>query len=152
MTNLQYKSVFDATKQIDIANYLTEQLMLNWLRWRKWPNPTGPAWQKEISENSDRVKEFRQKYIAELPFMKNLLKVFSPHVISNYIKENNIVGFQIVKLENRKKYIFDMYLEQVKLVKKLEGINKKELEQTEDKMDFISTQTKVKKTGFLGDL
>ena len=109
-----YKSVFTPDVEIDLANYLTELMISNFIDMKKWTRPSSPFWRKDISDGNPILEELGKRYGIELSAMKNLLKVFDGDIIAKYIIENRKVGFKLLKKENQAIFLYDVFNLQIK--------------------------------------
>lgn len=109
-----YKSLYVPEIEIDLANYLTELLIGNFINMKKWNRPACPFWRKEICENDDTLLELSKRYSIELAAMKNLLKVFDGDIIAKCITENRKVGFKLLKKENQAIFLYELFNLQIK--------------------------------------
>lgn len=100
--------------EIDLANYLTELLISNFINMKKWQRPACPFWRKDICANDPVLLELSERYGIELAAMKNLLKVFDGDIIAKCISDNRKVGFKLLKKENQAIFLYDLFLLQVK--------------------------------------
>lgn len=133
-----YKSIFVPEHEIDIANFLTEKIIRNFLNWQKKPLPQSPFWRKETKNNSKELDELAKRYQVELTAVKNLLKIFDQEAISRVL-ERGYVGIQRVKKENQAKILYEIYHEQLKIIKE----NKREYKITSNR-NISSTENYFK--------
>lgn len=113
----EYSSIFVAGLKVDLPNFLAELLIRNYLQFKKITLPTVPFWQKEWREASPIYKDIASRYGMELPEVKNLLKVFDVEVLAGYFTETSCFCLKYLKLPNRQKLIYDLYLKQLKFLK-----------------------------------
>lgn len=109
-----YKSLYVPETEIDLANYLTELLIGNFINMRKMNRPACPFWRKEICQNDPVLLELSKRYGIELAAMKNLLKVFDGDIIAKCITENRKVGFKLLKKENQAIFLYELFNLQIK--------------------------------------
>lgn len=117
----EHKSVFVTDLEIDIANFLTEVLFVQFFKSSNRPLPTGAFWKKEYTDVNPSFKWLSEKYNLEIQEARKLLKVFSPSVISAAITKHNVTTLVYMKKEERKEMIYQLYLDQLKLVKQLDN-------------------------------
>lgn len=108
-----YTSYFVPEHKIDIANYLTEILIKNFLEWQKIPKPNCPFWRKEVSSNNPALKKLANKYIAELTEIKRLLHVFDASILAEDFIKNKRIGIKIIKKEFREKILLSLLEQQI---------------------------------------
>jgi hypothetical protein len=144
-----YKSIFVPEVQIDVANYLCELMMRNYMDWQKIPYPKCPFWRAEFASQSKLLKQLSERYVIELGGIQELLMVFSPDVIANLFTTKKVAGFKLFKAETKDRYLWELYCDQVKLVKSLlkaGSVKKEELVLSDDKnkvlRTFVNTGTK----------
>lgn len=114
MSEKQYKSIFVTEQTIDLANYITELLIKNYILMVKKPLPTCPFWRKEIAANDTFLQELSKRYALELIGIKNLLKVFDGNIITKYIIDQRKIGFKMLKKENQAIFLYDLFNLQIK--------------------------------------
>lgn len=129
----EFTSIFVTGLQIDTGNLISETLIKNYLSQRRLPIPTCAFWQSEIYRANPALKALADRYILELGQVRKLLKVFSPQVILYEINARGWLTLIYMNKEERKEFIYALFLEQVKLAKTLS--NKGALEPQEIK-DF----------------
>jgi len=117
----EHKSVFVTDLEIDIANFLTEVLFVQFFKSSNRPLPTGAFWKKEYTDVNPSFKWLSEKYNLEIQEVRKLLKVFSPSVISAAITKHKVTTLVYMKKEERKEMIYQLYLDQLKLVKQLDN-------------------------------
>lgn len=139
-----YKSIYVYDLDISVSEFITEQLIANFCRWQKISLPKSAFWKKEYQEN-DTLKNLGKRYGAEISYVHDLLKVFSPTVLMEYITKNNTIGFRMVKVETRKKYLTDLVDHQIKYLKTLEIQDAQALEFQDNKTEFIANNNFVVK-------
>lgn len=137
----QYPSQFTPDIMVDVSNFITETIIVSYLQFKKKPMPNSPFWRKEISDNDPWLTELRNKYSLELTAVKDLLVVFSPMVVSACLKRRKLGTLKFLKADVKQQIVSELFKDQVKYVRSLEGINKKILEQTDDKLPFLGTIT-----------
>lgn len=120
--NKQYSSIFVPETKIDIENYITEVIIVNFLNWQKQPIPKSPFWRADISNNNHGLDELRKRYIAELTGVKKLMKVFNPAVIMAYFQTSKMVGYTMVRAETKTKIIMELFNRQLKYADSLDKI------------------------------
>lgn len=136
-----YPSRFVAKLEVTIAEYITEILIQNYLVWQKKPMPRNAFWRKGITENSKEFKTLKNKFVAELTMVKDLIKVFSPSVVAKYFLEHKCVGYRTVKSETRLKILDGIYREQLIYNKSMFNGTAKQLEQMADKRQFTGVRS-----------
>lgn len=109
-TDKVYQSIFVPEIKIDIANYLTEILIKNYLNWLKIPLPKCPFWRKDIASQNADLKKLSNKYVAELTEVKELLFVFDPSVMAKDFIDNKRIGVKVIKKE-QKSAIFETLIQ-----------------------------------------
>lgn len=117
----EHKSVFVTDLEIDIANFLTEVLFVQYFKAYNRPLPTGAFWKKEFTDVNPSFKKLAEKYNLEIQEIRKLLKVFSPAILSALITTYKISTLVYMKKEERKEMIYQLYLDQLKLVKQLDN-------------------------------
>lgn len=140
-----YPSIFDPSIQTDIANYLTEILIVNFLKWQKKPMPSSPFWRKDIATGDKGLAELSKKYQVELVGVRNLLTLFSPKVLAEDFINNRRVGVKMVKKETQQKILFDLY----QLHLKYDKLPKSE---HQDVIMYTEVQSSMPKTNKLKNL
>jgi hypothetical protein len=110
----EYSSRFVPDHKIDLANFLTEILVLNYLKQFKKNIPTVPFWRKEYSES---FADLSKRYYIELIGVKDLLKVFYPETIAEVFTQKKCFAFSYLKMENRYPILYELYKCQVKNIK-----------------------------------
>lgn len=134
-----WESIFDPSKKVDAANFITEIIISNYLKWQKKPLPRSPFWQKAISEKSDVLKDLRTRYAAEVSMVKDLLRVFHFAVVAKFVKKTGVVGIRMVKAETRERMLAKLVVEAIGYAK--EGdITPTVITEAMALPDFISTQ------------
>lgn len=108
-----YKSLFDPSIETDIYNYITEFLIKQRLELSKKNLPKCPFWRKEYQTN-DYLKWLGETYQSELTEVKKICKVFDVRPIIETIKSTKIFSLRYAKLEQRKSFIYALYLSQSK--------------------------------------
>lgn len=132
----QYKSIFVADLEIDIANFITETLIKNGLEYYKKPLPNVAFWQKDIATSHPSLQNLHDRYIRELPEIRRYLKVFSPGNLLEVFKKKSLYTVFFLKKEQRKDLIYDLFLNQIRHVQDIE--DKPQLE-TLDIKNFTET-------------
>lgn len=123
MATKQYQSLFVSEHKIDLANYITEIIICNYLAMLKKPKPASPFWRKEIAAHSPELVALSKKYQLELIGVKQLLKKFSGSTIAKYYTESKRTGFKGLKKENQIKILRDLEkLESSKIIKTTEPL------------------------------
>lgn len=112
-----YLSRFVPEHKIDLSNYLTEQIIANYLTWQKIPFPNCPFWRKDYVNTNDNYKELAKRYNLELLGVKELLKVFEIEAISSFIVKNKKIGFKFLTKEKQANFLYDLFKWQIKLEK-----------------------------------
>ena len=103
-----WNSLFVTNLVVDLPNYITEIILLNWCkRWNK-PIPNCAFWRKEISEQSAIWKELRKRYIAELTQIKSLLKKYDYTILIDKLKKDKITTIRYLKKYEKDKFIRDL--------------------------------------------
>lgn len=148
----QYESIFEPELKIDVANYLAELVIVNFLNWQKKPIPKSPFWRKSISGDNTYLKQLAQRYTVELSGMKDLLEVFAPQVLAEYFRETKTVGFKLVKAETKQRILMELFKKQVLFIRSLENIQHRAVELANDKKPFMGTFTFVPKKNIIGGL
>lgn len=120
MTTKRWESIFDPSKKVDEANFITEIILSNYLKWQGKPLPRSPFWQKAISENSDVLKDLRKRYAAEVSAVKDLIKVFDFPAVARYAKRTKMVGIRMVKAETKDKILVGLFKENLEYRKEIE--------------------------------
>ena len=110
--NKIYDSLF-LNEKVDIANYITEHIIVNRCKIRKQNIPNSPFWRKDIAKNNPILKDLGKVYIAELSNIHELLLVFSPRVILQYIKENNTGFIKLASAHNKLIILSGIYKKQL---------------------------------------
>jgi hypothetical protein len=133
-----YKSKFVPELDVDISNYLTEILISR--NWKYKGNKVPPLafWTKE---HKDNYKELVTDYVYELTQVKKILKVFSPGVVLSYLKNNEISSLRYIKKEDFKDMLFGLFKDQLSFLNTLEEISKTEIENEQDKIEYIARKT-----------
>ena len=134
----QYQSLLVPNLNVDIANYLTEILLVR----SKKDLPKGiEFWRKEFAT---QYKDAAERYICELTQIKKLLKVFSPIVVVDYFKATpKLWTVRFLKKEESKDLIYNLFVNQYKYIQSLKDLKKTELEFVDDKLIVIE-QAEVK--------
>lgn len=114
--NKIYDSLF-LNEKVDIANYITEHIIVNRCKIRKQNIPNSPFWRKDIAKNNPILKDLSKVYIAELSNIHELLLVFSPRVILQYIKENNTGFIKLASAHNKLIILSGIYKKQLEYIK-----------------------------------
>lgn len=142
----QYKSKFVHDLDITVAEYITEILISNFCSWQKISVPQRPFWKKEY-QSTTLDKELAKRYIAEISYVHDLLKVFSPSVITEVFSKANPIGLRLVKVATREKIIYKLYEAQAKYIKSLKCIKERvsELERIDNKLEFVNTNAQLVK-------
>lgn len=140
-----YKSIYVYDLDISVSEFITEQLIANFCKWQKISLPKSAFWKKEYQEN-ENLKSLGKRYGAEISYVHDLLKVFSPTVLMQYISDKGIIGFRMVKVETRKRYLIDLVENQIKYLKTLEIQESQALEFEDNKVEYIANQNFVVKT------
>ena len=109
-----YKSTFAANMDIDLPNYLTELVMVNYLDLIKRSKPTSAFWKKDVMGQDDYLQDLAKIYFLELIGMKQLLKVFDPDIVAGYFLATKWSGFKRLKKDNQMKILYEFYLKQIK--------------------------------------
>lgn len=103
-----YQSIFVPEHKIDIANYITEIIICNYLRMIKKPRPASPFWRKDIASASPELQALCKKYQLELIGVKQLLKKFDADIIAKYYTESKRTGFKGLKKINQTKILEEL--------------------------------------------
>lgn len=124
-----YKSIFVPEHKIDIANYITEIIICNYLRMINKPRPASPFWRKDIASASPELTALCKKYQLELIGVKQLLKKFDADIIAKYYTESKRTGFKGLKKVNQTAILIELQkLQTQRLVKdQLDNQTKKDL-------------------------
>lgn len=115
--NKEFNSLFLSNEKVDIANYITEHIIVNRCKIRKQNLPNSPFWRKDIVSNNKDLKELATAYIAELSNVHELLLIFSPRVILEFIKENHTGFIKLASAANKLNIIAGLYKKQIKYIK-----------------------------------
>lgn len=110
----KYNSCFVPEQGIDVANYITEQLIRNFLDMVKKPKPSCPFWRKDIAQQDPFLTDLSKRYHLELIGVKELLKIFDQSVITSYIVKNKRIGFKMLKKENQAMFLYELFKEALK--------------------------------------
>ena len=144
-----YKSIFVPEVQIDVANYLTEIMIKNYLDWQKMQYPKCPFWREEYVRENPSLARLAERYMLELTSMQQMLMVFSPDVIAEWLTSTKSAGFQLFKPGMKDRALWELYSRQIKLVKSLlkaGSVKKDDLILSDDKnkvlRTFVNTGTK----------
>ncbi len=116
MSTKQYSSIFVPESKIDVANYLTELLICNYVKVRKKAMPTCPFWRKEYATD-EFLQDLNEKYVLELIGIKDLLHVFDPEVLSKYIVDKFCISFKMLKKETQQAHFYELVRRQIKFSK-----------------------------------
>ncbi len=114
-----YKSRFVSDLDITIDSFIAESIMLNHIAFLSRKNnkinkPTCAFWRNDIAKNDNFLLELKTRYINELTYVKNLLKVFSPKVIINYINARGITTFRYQVLNKQQIIIYNLFNDELK--------------------------------------
>lgn len=145
-----YNSIFVPEIEVDLPNYITELIIRNYCKFIKRPLPQSPFWRKEIAEQSQDLKDLSKRYQVELTCIKNLLLVFSPKVLVEYILNRNVIGIQLRKKQFQQEIYYDLCKAQIKFLSDLSTEDKIKI-RTENQKSFTKTKG-ASGTNLLGKL
>lgn len=129
---------------ISVAEFITEHLIANFCKWQKIQLPKSAFWKKEYQEN-ETLKNLGKRYGAEISYVHDLLKVFSPTVLVSYISDKSIIGFRMVKADTKKRYLLEILDLQMKYIKDLEIQEAQVLEMEDNKVEYVAKNNFVSK-------
>lgn len=112
-----YLSRFVPEHKIDVSNYITEQIIINFLNWQRLPLPNCPFWRKDYVNVNDNYQELSKRYNLELLGVKELLKVFQIEAVSSFIVQNKKIGFKFLTKEKQANFLYELFRWQIKLDK-----------------------------------
>lgn len=138
----KYSSIIVPELEVDVANYITEIILKRKFKYKPDKLPKVEFWRKQYK---DEFKDISNLYIAELTMVKKLLKVFSPDVVLNTFKENNLFTLRFLTKEESASLIFGLFKSQIEYLDTLSNLKKTELEMVDDKIMFIEQKTQMKK-------
>lgn len=128
-----YTSLFVTGLEIDLANYVTENFVHNYLVKFNKAKPNCAFWRTALADKSDSLYELAKRYQLELIGVKRLLTVFSAAVILQVISTKGYFGFNTMKMVNRGPILNDLFEAQHKYYQELDVAERETLRVLLDK-------------------
>ncbi len=140
----QYISRFVANLEIDLPNYITESLILNYIQRFRLPKPNSPFWREGLKKESNQFAELTKRYQIELVGVNQLLEIYSPSVIMKVITDGQYFAFKMLKKENRGPFLHDLLDEQIEYYRTLDAETRNTNRKQLDKREFVNSKTASK--------
>jgi len=149
MNEKEYDSIFSPKKKIDISSHVTELILSNKIDWksRKKGIDTKPRcdfWSKDKADSNPDFKQLQKDFALEVTYVKNLLKIFSPITVLQYVKTRGIITFRYLTLDKQKTVIYNLFQEDVKRIKVVNK-SKNTKKNTNLELNFSSRPSKPSK-------
>lgn len=138
------QSIFVSGLEITEAAAIAEHIISNRLEARNKPKPTCAFWKVEHKATFEALAN---TYVLELTDVRNLLKVFSPAVVLETVRDLKIQTFRYMTKEEKKECLYYLYRAQVAMVKTLEEIPAAKIEAQEIKQPVRSYGTRSRLAG-----
>jgi hypothetical protein len=149
MQEQEHDSNFVSGLKIKTSAYITELIILNKINWEisrgiKVSKPICPFWRKAHQTTPD-LQKLSDTFKLELTYVKNLLHVFSPKVLAEYIKKRGIITIRFLPLEKQKALVFNLYSEEVEWQKEKAIKKQNKIDETSLIVDVGERKPRIKK-------
>jgi hypothetical protein len=149
MQEQEHDSNFVSGLTVKTSAYITELIIINKINWEiskgiKASKPICPFWRK-AHQTTPELQKLAETFKLELTYIKNLLHVFSPKVIAEYVKKRGIITIRFLPIEKQKSLIYNLYLEQVEWEKEKETKKQNKIDESTLIFEVGDRKPKMKK-------